>query len=514
MASGGGGGGVAGGAVGVEFEASDLMDIDDPAFLESLNDEIHKIRGRLGDVLPFERFCTRLARVLDRRRPLVVPYVVLVELDNLKAPYLTSTRTDSSRVIVSTLARNASKFLLECLRSSDGKLRGQRAQEQLSLSDGLVVPAMTRKSSTAVDTSKLDFVLASSFFPGVDKLLCIKAEMHGITTLSNFAATSPERVIEFVRGLQPLQPPRGSDQTGDERSLAWFQDLNSREDIGYLRGASDLDKRPGLTGWHTPDYGSRRPSSASDVYTSTTPYGLPNFALHGLRLPDDAFAPRGEETAHMLGSGRRMSALQPQQDEKARTAALDRFKEFHKLGMDEDSVTNVAVATPAAPQAQPRQAVAATGPPPDPINQVLHELLAMFVPSLKPPLSAVLAAAGIAYADGMTSVAGRLNSEEEYIVWLVETNWDVVHQVTLADGSAAAVLEPGFRDALPQLRGAVKDMARVRDRGKGAVGRGDLVRFLRAAAPLWNLCLCVGLRNDYLRANRLLDSWVERLNSL
>ncbi|KAI9357344.1 PIN domain-containing protein [Zopfochytrium polystomum] len=155
--------------------------------------------------------------------------------------------------------------------------------------------------------------------------------------------------------------------------------------------------------------------------------------------------------------------------------------------------------------------------PLDPIDSVLHEILAMFVPSLKPALTAVFLRNGLKFPSfpSESDVRGNrrsppCDSEEEHILYVVEAHWLFLKRDST---EGTGVYASSFKNDIPYLRSLLKDMARVRNRGIGAMNKGDLTTFLRLAPPLWDVCTAAGFPHDHSRALNLLQGWRVKLST-
>ncbi|KAI8614064.1 PIN domain-containing protein [Chytriomyces sp. MP71] len=146
-----------------------------------------------------------------------------------------------------------------------------------------------------------------------------------------------------------------------------------------------------------------------------------------------------------------------------------------------------------------------------------QEILAMFVPSLKPSLEALLRDRGIPFNRALDSDQASVRprgsnagcrpsapppaSEEMYLLAVLERH----HAYLTTRGCLKAPDFLGTR--LPTLRGVMAEMVRARERGRGGVTCGDLAQFLRSTRELWGVCRAAGFEGDFRKANALVEKW-------
>lgn len=125
----------------------------------------------------------------------LIPWVVIQELDGLK-----SASADYGQANLATLARNAVRFIYDCLKSSLIGLRGQKMNECLAAGE-FGDDAILDCARYWHERQDLRSVLLSN-----DRNLCTKIMIHGMTSISHEPGLNAAIILERVQTLwvQPI----------------------------------------------------------------------------------------------------------------------------------------------------------------------------------------------------------------------------------------------------------------------------------------------------------------------
>ncbi|CCG82928.1 Transcriptional protein swt1 [Taphrina deformans PYCC 5710] len=118
----------------------------------------------------------------------LIPWVVVQELDGLK-----TASSDYGQANLATLARNAVRYIYDCLRSSLVGLRGQKMNECLAAGE-FGDDAILDCARYWHEKQDLKSVLLSN-----DRNLCTKIMIHGMTSISHEPGLSAASILESTR---------------------------------------------------------------------------------------------------------------------------------------------------------------------------------------------------------------------------------------------------------------------------------------------------------------------------
>ncbi|KAJ3047126.1 hypothetical protein HDU99_009577, partial [Rhizoclosmatium hyalinum] len=207
------------------------MDIDDESFISSLTAEINNIRSHHTTVAEMPKtitntptskllaaividtnywishsgFCAKLIDLVGPDTPILIPKVVLVELDGLKGNGI---EMNSRGHDVKSLARVAGSMIRRALGEQKGNIGGQKDGETLITAEQRAFEKITN-DDLIVDYAKYcaKFLAKKVFLLSNDNILCSKAMIEGIDTRSNYRDT-PKAFKDLVSGnVSPTKTP-------------------------------------------------------------------------------------------------------------------------------------------------------------------------------------------------------------------------------------------------------------------------------------------------------------------
>ncbi|KAI9353481.1 PIN domain-containing protein [Obelidium mucronatum] len=477
----------------------DAMDIDDESFILSLNTEISHLRSSSSSSLqtappasltanlcplaiPRKRlkaaiiidtnywishssFCSKILHLLDSDTPVMVPKVVIQELDGLKGAKITSR---SSQYDLNMLARTAGDLIYQAFLKKKPSVVGQR--------DGETLITKESRGQSQERISNDDLILdyakycALNFATKVyllsnDKNLCTKAMIEGISTISNSKQT-PQAFYSLVKDCK--SPTIGSEKNQIRETL----NKDPRELL-----QSGTSKASAVV-------------SANDLSPGT------KRKLNADYEDEDEYTHKRARESNINNSERRIGEI------------ADHQKSKH------------SVAHP-TPQGLQRAATKS-----DPFQEIMLEILSMFVPSLKPSLERLLQRFKISmkHSEEHQVTSSQLlesrhapkqaekgkdrafEHEELALLSFIEKYW------------AKAFLPSGLytsREFLttqfPAIKAVLRDMCRQRGMRKCSMTKGDFKTFLDFGEQLWDVCRIVGFEADWRRVQELFKDWRRRL---
>ncbi|KAJ3410080.1 hypothetical protein HDV05_004105 [Chytridiales sp. JEL 0842] len=146
----------------------------------------------------------------------------------------------------------------------------------------------------------------------------------------------------------------------------------------------------------------------------------------------------------------------------------------------------------------------------DEVKTVMYDILAHFLPTLKPPITQLLHSHGISTPPNLQDYPFTPNtsihrppptSEEESLLLLIHTHFPTLF---------STIYPPTLHAALPSLMAIMRDMTRARDRGgRYSVPKGDLKRFLEGVGGLWDVWFVVGGggEGEGVRGRERVEGW-------
>ncbi|KAJ3386319.1 hypothetical protein HDU84_001613 [Entophlyctis sp. JEL0112] len=382
-------------------------------------------------------FCAALLKILPASTPVMVPKIVLQELDALKntSPIANSSRKPRD---IGYLSRQAISLINNAFQSKSHAIIGQRAHESVWTASMTAVASEITNDDRILDYAMycLQFVTPNVHLLSDDKNLCTKAMIERISSHSNYKG-SPESFAQLV----------------SQASI----------DSGAVT------------------------VTTTNKNTKRTPI-----------LRKEMMIKFAESEMSNITSAR-----------KRKLPANDDIAEVPKTGLKKqknaEGILNFSYSLHRS-----IMTFSLSRKNNDSADEVMEEVLDMFVPSLRPSLSKILINSSIEYHHAVLACSSGPDSPL-YVVAIFEQHYDIL---ATRCGNFGCTRGEFLQVKLPAIRRILTAAQRMRDRGKHsakAVPRGDMHVFVQYARPLWKVCRAAGFEKDFVRANGIFDGWTARL---
>ncbi|KAJ3142600.1 hypothetical protein HK100_000029 [Physocladia obscura] len=471
-------------------------------------------------------FCKSLLSLLPPHAPIMVPKVVIRELDGLK----NATFRKSSQGDISVMARYAGNLIYQAFISRAENIVGQRDGETLedirgNIGNGGDVMTNDDRILDYARFCQQKFSGAKVVLLSNDKNLCTKAMIESLETISNYKET-PESFVRMILaslGQQQQQqtaatPLNSSSSSSSSKNGSISQQQYPQQSVAVLQSSGVkplatikttlIAKAPGAapaTAAGLKQRQKREQEQQRQKIKEAQEQKRKDAADRLLELLESD-KPEGKK---------KQQPQQQQKEEKREHGKLKRRRATYNESTDEEGCGDdgslvhkkkmPAAAAITKTTDMPGLFLASTDTP----NQIMMEILEIFAPSLRPSIQKILETHHINYHATLAPSSGNAPAPEElHILKVIERHHAHAFRKVYTDAEFLTV-------RLPAMKAVIADAVRMRERGGGSGGMtaGDVGKFLGHAEKggLWRVCVEAGYVADFARVMEMVRGWKERV---
>ncbi|TPX76252.1 hypothetical protein CcCBS67573_g02469 [Chytriomyces confervae] len=519
-------------------------------------------------------FCKRIMLLLPSDTPIAIPRVVIRELDGLKGSRI---MRNSPQHDVKMLARFSGDLIYRAFLEKKANVIGQKEGETLYTKDTPPEGRITN-DDWILDYARYlkKYLSPNVFLVSNDKILCTKAIIESIQTVSNFTG-SAESFCTMV-GANPqttkanpsnrkfsmdapiqrhLRDQAPVTHKFDHLSKYTFHSRTSSANAPIYRGTDSANSSRNTSAYSVP---SRKPLNDNYPRKEALPDNKER-AFKGRNVDERGQknmtheVPPYRSDVHHAGQHRPIVSKKRTIDDRGdvdmeQTRKLPQNAAVHKTskagaGLSAfvtQSMTDVQPTGMNAPDAKRAPHVFS-----DVASDIMNQILVMFIPSLKQSLEKLLKANGISLTENLHIPLGipyqqnyhnarksstitsshqqkpsNYTDPQAHKLLPTVPNHMELNLISVLERYMTTVFQPngcftrpGFTSTrLPAMKRVLADSLRQRGRGKLSIAtRGEVMQFLHGAEELWQVCVVAGFDGDFVRVMNLVEGWRRMLRS-